>query len=198
MLDLVSSDLNSEIKMPKGKLENYKPNNISLTSPYILLFLIFLIFSRRERPGYRTSQNEAPFDLMHMLKSAMSHPELELVLSSVVPYLSEDEQSPIHTIAGVLQLINTTKKIKNNSYRIPGVYRAVGTSNSEKHMEIVKVLKNYANSDDRNILEAIESAFIALNKIQRAFSSQSQINNNSKVSDDLLKIIESVDKLKAT
>jgi len=146
---------------------------LSITHPYILIFLIFLIFSRRDKNSAHTSEpGDTGIDVLHIIKSAMKHPDLENVLSSVCSYLEEEEQIPIHTISGILQLVNTTKRIKDSSYRIPGVPRAKTLKHDDKHLSIIQVLKQYANDDDKNLLEAIESTLIAMTKFQKATNKQ--------------------------
>ncbi|MBM7615186.1 hypothetical protein [Alkaliphilus hydrothermalis] len=145
---------------------------------YIPTLLTILIFSRKH-----TSFNH----LALSISNAIRNPEIKRALASVSKYLNEDEQMPIHKIIGILEIIDTVKGLQNNSYRSQGIRATENAHQGGKHLGIINSLKEHANEDDKNLLDAIQSAVITVEKVQKVMKEAKAKANNVKGTSHLIK-----------
>lgn len=146
-----SSKDNSNIEEPSSfrdemRIESTKnlltSNTVAVFYPYIPILLVILIFSRREGySGYRGA-SDTPFkDTAFSMQKVMKNPDIKIALQSVCEHLDEEEQIPIHTLAGVLQTMNTIQKLLDNSYKIQGLSYSTSSSKIEKQLGIISILE---------------------------------------------------------
>lgn len=195
-MELIGSDVGNKVHLPKEDSSyGYKKESRAI-NPYLLLFTILIIFSRRDIMGpFKKESYDAESNMINTFKNLLSNQDLEKVLSLVCPYLSEEDQTPIHTVAGILQLVNTTKKVKESSYRIPSINNQMQINREHDHLEIIRVLKEYANQEDKSVLEAIESGLNAMRKIKIALNNDRNIKNQGNESDNITELVKSLNEI---
>ncbi|AOY77991.1 hypothetical protein [Clostridium formicaceticum] len=149
--------------------KDISPNNtLSVFYPYISILLVFLIFSRKERyPGYMETSNTAGMDKALSIQKVIENPDIKKALQSVCMHLNEEEQTPIHTLTGLLEVISTFQNLLGNFSKTQRSSYSASSNKFEKQSGIIKVLKDHAHEEDKNLLEAVESVITAAEKIKK-------------------------------
>ncbi|MCC5910598.1 MAG: hypothetical protein JJT76_09200 [Clostridiaceae bacterium] len=130
--------------------------------------MIILIFSRKERySGYKATSDTPSMDTALSIQKAMRNPDIKRVLRSVCTHLDEAQQIPIHKLTGVLEVVDTIQQLLDSSYRIQVLPSTISSDKVGKQLAIIKTLKDHAHEEDKNLLEAVESAIATAEKIKK-------------------------------
>ncbi|SNT04785.1 hypothetical protein SAMN05446037_103536 [Anaerovirgula multivorans] len=169
---------------------------LTVLYPYIPILLVILIFSRREGlSGYGGATGTQSKGITIDIGKAIKNPDIKRALQSVCAYLDEKEQVPIHTLAGALEIINTMQQLLDSSYKIQGLPYATVSNKIEKQLGVINILKDYAHEEDKNLLEAVESAITTAKRIQRVIQAMKVSEGINKDKIDLDKGTEDIDVL---
>lgn len=101
------------------------------------------------------------------IQKAMRNPDIKRVLRSVCTHLDEAQQIPIHKLTGVLEVVDTIQQLLDSSYRIQVLPSTISSDKVGKQLAIIKTLKDHAHEEDKNLLEAVESAIATAEKIKK-------------------------------
>lgn len=180
---------------PKQKQKKLAPVQQIQALLIILLMYVIICSLRNEMkknprkfaPGFKTNFNSTE-TIMNML-------------SDVCPYLGLQEQEKIQTFIGMLEAVNILNGIRTGSYQNPGFINTMSSTMDiqDRKLGIIKALKPYLPSENREIIDKTIHTYNAINKVSKnlthsAITAAGHVESQN-ATDKITKLIEIVDPL---
>lgn len=180
----------------KPVLQIQKEGRDTVLPTYIPLLLILVLIKNR---GYhpRTLQHDGnPRGNRAFVQSIANNPKLIDMLNAICPYLSENEQIPIHTMVGLLKTLDTVRTLQSRTYRIQGLSSQSSLSLRERQLGIIRAMKQYIEPEGKENLERFERLLSMTDQMKnsanriKALSLGKEQNNSSDQMAEMLNIIK--------